>query len=295
MKGRISVIGTIACTVLLQASFVSASAQPSADTLTVRDTTATIEKSQVHSFYGGAGYGSNMVYLGTTMSQDSPFGYASLSYGFKDHLYLSATGYTLAEFSPFPAWYSLDLSFHHTFNSWFDIDLSLSGYNVAEALRDTLFSGFTYANSTLGFDWKILYTQLSFGGLLSEESRFYLQARNSRYFETPSFANDKAFFSFDPYVNILLGKMVSVETVEGTTTTISPGYKPWKRSSQGSYIRYTEKFGLMEIDFGLTVAFSYDFFTLEIEPGYVLPLYSDTGTTGMKGFLFLLSAYFRIF
>ncbi len=295
MKGRISVIVTIACITILQVSFISADAQVPADTLIIRDTTVTVKKSQVHSFYGGAGYGSNMLYLGTTMSQDNPFGYASLSYGFKDHLYLSATGYTLAEFRPFLAWYSLDLSFHHTFNSWFDIDLSLSRFNVAESLRDTLFSGFTYANSTLGFDWRILYTQLSFGGLLSEESRFYLQARNSRYFETPSFANEKAFFSFDPYMNVLLGKTVSVETVEGTKTTISPGYRPWKKPSQGSSTRYTEKFRPMEIDFGLPVAFSYDFFTLEIEPGYVLPLYSDTGTTGMKGFLFLLSAYFRIF
>ncbi|MCK7541751.1 MAG: hypothetical protein MZV63_68115 [Marinilabiliales bacterium] len=58
---------------------------------------------------------------------------------------------------------------------------------------------------------------------------------------------------------------------------------------------YSESFGLMEIDFGLPIAFSYDFFTLEIEPGYVLPLYSDTGTTGMNGFLFMASLFFRIF
>ena len=51
----------------------------------------------------------------------------------------------------------------------------------------------------------------------------------------------------------------------------------------------------MEIDFGLPIAFSYDFFTLEIEPGYIIPFYSETGATGMKGFLFMASVFFRIF
>ncbi|MCK7541752.1 MAG: hypothetical protein MZV63_68120 [Marinilabiliales bacterium] len=69
---------------------------------------------------------------------------------------------------------------------------------MAESLRDTLFSNFTYADATLGFDWRILYSKISVGGLFSDGSQFYLQARNSRYFETPSFAKEKAFFSFDP-------------------------------------------------------------------------------------------------
>ena len=295
MGKRVSAIGITVCSVLLQITLINASAQAPEDTISGKDTLFIVEKEEVHSFYAGTGFGTNMVYLGTTMSQDSPFGYASLTYGFMDHLYLSATGYTLADFSPFLAYYSLDLSFNHTFNSWFDIGLSLSRYNVAEALKDTLFNNFTYANATLGFDWKILYTRISAGELFSEDDYFYLQVRNSRYFETPSFAGGKAFFSFDPYINLLLGPIVSIETGEGTETAISPGYKPWKRNQGSSTTNYTEKFGFNEIDFGLPIDFSYDFFTVEIEPGYVLPLYSDTWPSGMEGFLFLVSAYFRIF
>ncbi|MCA1742180.1 MAG: hypothetical protein LC630_06915, partial [Bacteroidales bacterium] len=289
--------------------FISASAQP-ANGLTpttdakvangmnqtpTPDTTAARENTPVHSFYAGAGYGSNMVYLGTTMSQDHSFGYSSLSYGLNDKLYLSATGYSISGFSPFLAFYSLGLSFNHAFNSWFDISTGLSRYGVAGSLRDTLFSNFTYADATLGFDWRILYSKISLGGLFADGSQFYLQTRHSRYFETPSFAGDKAFFSFDPYVNILFGKMISIETTDGITTTISPGYRSSRNSGSGSSTTYTESFGPMEIDFGLPIAFSYDFFTLEIEPGYVLPLYSESGATGMKGFLFMASAFFRIF
>jgi len=322
MKGRISLTVAIACSMMLQAFIITASAQPandltpspdnaatgknptpSPDTAAViginptlsPDTTAVKDNNPVHSLYAGAGYGSNMVYLGTTMSQDHSFGYTSLSYGLNDKLYLSATGYTISGFSPFLAFHSLGLSFNHTFNSWFDISTGLSRYGVAESLRDTLFSNFTYADATLGFDWRILYSKISLGGLFSEGSQFYLQTRHSRYFETPSFAGDKAFFSFDPYVNILFGKMISIETIDGTITTVSPGFRPWRSNGTGSSTTYTETFGPMEIDFGLPIAFSYDFFTLEIEPGYIIPFYSETGATGMKGFLLMASAFFRIF
>jgi hypothetical protein len=294
MKGRGSLIGTLACSIMLQALFTGASAQVSADSSVIEDSTVTVEKASTHALYAGTGFGSNMIYLGTTISNDQPFGYASVSYGFKDHLYLSATGYTLSGFSPFLAYYSLDMSFSHTFNSWFDMGLSLSRYNVTESLEDTLFSSFTYANATMGFDWRILYTQVSAGGLFSDDNWFYVQARNSRYFETPSFAGGKAFFSFDPYVNLIFGTIYTIETAEDTTATF-PGHGGWHKPPQGSSDSYSQRFGLIEMDFGLPVAFSYDFFTFEVEPGYILPFYSDTDTSGAEGFIILLSAFFRIF
>lgn len=262
------------------------------------DTAAATGKSSAHSLYTGTGYGSNMLYLGTTMSQDNGFGYASASYGFMDKLYLTATGYTIGNFKPFTAFYSLGISFSHAFNSWFDVSTGLSRYNVAASLRDTLFSNFTYADATLGLDWRILYSKVSVGGLFAGESQFYLQTRHSRYFETPSFARDKAFFSFDPYVNILFGNIISIETTGGgTETSVSPGYRPWRKYMQNTTpgTAYSKTFGLMEIDFGLPVAFSYDFFTLEVEPGYVIPLYSDAGSAGTRGFLLMTSIFFRIF
>ena len=92
--------------------------------------------------------------------------------------------------------------------------------------------------------------------------------------------------------------MVTIETTGGVIeTSVSPGYRPWKKYSQNTTAgtTYSETFGLMEIDFGLPVAFSYDFFTLEIEPGYVIPLYADEGSTGTRGFLLMASIFFRIF
>ncbi len=298
MKGnRIHFYGVVFSMLLLAGAFSVQAQTGSGDT---SDSTGTDAGNNKHSFYTGTGYGNNLLYLGTTMSQDNGFGYLSASYGFADKLYLSATGYSVFNFSPFTAFYSLGISFSQTFNSWFDISSSLSRYNVAESLRDTLFSNFTYADATLGFDWRILYTKFSAGGLFAGGGQFYMQIRNSRYFETPSFAGDKAFFSFDPYVNCLFGTMLTIHTSDGITeTTLSPGYKPWRKRGQVPgpvpVTTYSKFFGAMEIDFGIPVAFSYDFFTLEIEPGYVIPLYSDEGSSGTSGFLLSASLFFRIF
>jgi hypothetical protein len=294
------VLFSIAVSVFLfEISAASVSAQPVSGTEAAGDSSSVAGKGGMHSFFAGTGYGNNLLYLGTTMSQDHGFGYLSASYGLADKLYLSATGYTVFNFSPFTAFYSLGVSFNHTFNSWFDISAGLSRYNVAEALRDTLFSNFTYADATLGFDWKILYSKISTGGLFSDGGQFYLQTRHSRYFETPSFAGEKAFFSFDPYVNLLWGTMITAETAGGVTeTTVSPGYRPWSKYSQtpsptpGTV--YSKSFGLTEIDFGVPVAFNYGSFTFEVEPGYIIPLYSTEGTSGTSGFLLMTSLFFRI-
>ncbi len=291
-------MGATGCMLMLQALLTGMTAQDASLPASQAETPDTTAVRKTHSFYAGTGYGNNLLYLGTTMSQDHGFGYASASYGLADKLYLSATGYTINGFSPFTAFYSLGISFNHAFNSWFDISTGLSRYSVAQSLRDTLFSNFTYGDATLGFDWRILYSRISVGGLFAGDGQFYLQTRHSRYFETPSFAREKAFFSFDPYVNVLFGKMVTIETTGGRTeTSVSPGYRPWRKNTQGTTpgTVYSEDFGLMEINFGVPVAFSYDFFTLEIEPGYVIPFYSEEGSSGTKGFLMLASLFFRIF
>ncbi len=288
----------IGCILIMQTFMTAMTAQDASLPASPAETPDTTAVRKTHSFYAGTGYGNNLLYLGTTMSQDHGFGYASASYGLADKLYLSATGYTINGFSPFTAFYSLGISFNHAFNSWFDISTGLSRYSVAESLRDTLFSNFTYGDATLGFDWRILYSRISVGGLFAGGGQFYLQTRHSRYFETPSFAREKAFFSFDPYVNVLFGKMATIETTGGTSeTSVSPGYRPWRKNTQGTTpgTVYSEDFGLMEINFGVPVAFSYDFFTLEIEPGYVIPFYSEEGSSGTKGFLMLASLFFRIF
>jgi len=265
------------------------------------DTIRTESKGSSHSLFTGGGYGSNMIYLGSTISQDQPYAYGSLSYGFKNELYASVSAVHLSGTDPFIAFYIGALNYSHVFNKWFDISLGFSRYQVTSSLTDTLFSSFTYGDVTLGFDWKILYSKISAGGLFSDNDQAYFQFRNSRYFQTPDFFKGKANISFDPYVNLICGTLTEVETNAESTYyySVSSPYRKWRKHGQSSpsnvVYSYTDRFGLLEIDFGLPIDFNTDFMTIEAEPSYVIPFYDDTYFPGVKGFIFSLSIFFRIF
>ncbi len=243
-----------------------------------------------HNLYGSAGLGYNLIYMGSSLSQDKPFYSGGLIYGFNNELFVSAYGVHLNVFDPLISFSSFSLSYNHAFNSWFDIALSASRYQANKTLTDTLFTSFFYTDLTLGFDWKLLYTKISAGGLFSESSGAYLQLRNSRFFQTNELFISKAYFSFDPYVNLLFG--VLSETTEGTV--LSPPYRKGGRHGNSSSVT-TSRFGLMEIDFGLLISFDAGRFTIEAEPGYTIPFYSGTTIQSAKGFVFNLGVSFRIF
>ncbi len=267
--------------------------------LPAADTSKTESKAVRHSLYTGAGYGSNMIYLGSTISGNQPYGYGNITYGFRNQLYASMSAVHLSGTDPFLAFYIGALNYSHVINSWLDISAGIYRYQVPPSLTDTLFNNFTYGDLTLGFDWKLLYSKLSVGGLFSEENQAYFQFRNSRYFQTHEFFKGKANISFDPYANLLFGKLIEIETSAETSVVVSSPGRMWRQNntSQGtSAITSTsERFGIREVDFGLPVAFNTDFMTIEAEVNYVLPLYNDPKYRSPQGFIFMLSGFFRIF
>jgi len=277
------------------------SAQDAGEILQASDSVLAGETKSTHALYSGGGYGSNMIYLGSTISQDHPYGYGSVSYGYRNQLFASVSAVHLSGTDPFMAFYIGSLSYSHPFNDWFDISAGVYRYQVDPSLTDTLFSSFTYGDITMGFDWKLIYTKISAGGLFSDASRPFFQIRNSRYFQTPEFLRGKANFSFDPYVNLLAGTITEAKSKTETNYyySVSSPYRKWRNMGQGSSTTttwsFTDKFGLLEIDLGIPVAFNTDFMTIEAEPSYVIPLYDDTYYPGAKGFIFQLSLFFRIF
>jgi len=181
------------------------------NTLSVPKSDSTGIEASHHSMFSGLGYGSNMIYLGSTISQNQPYGYASMVYGFKDKLYAGVSAVHLKDRDPYFAFSIGSLSYNHTFNSWFDISAGISYYHIAQSLADTLFNSFLYGNLTLGFDWRLLYSKLTIGGMFSEETSPFILLSNSRYFQTPSFSSKNLFFSFDPYVNLIFGELTTVK------------------------------------------------------------------------------------
>jgi len=263
----------------------------------VNDTSKTGSQNTKHSFFAGTGYGSNMIYLGSTISQSQPYGYATASWGFNSEFYASFSSVHLSGVNPFLPFHIGSINYNHVFNSWFDISTGVYRYQVTRSLTDTLFSSFTYADLTLGFDWRLLYSKISAGGLLSDENVFYFQFRNSRYFKTGDFINGKANISFDPYVNLLFGTLIGIRTSNETVVTISTPMRQWRkyRGWTTPTVTYEKIFGLMEVDFGVPVALNTNRMTIEAEPSFVLPLHDDPDFPGSKGFIFMLSGFFRIF
>ncbi len=260
------------------------------------DTAANNEVTSFHSLYTSAGLGNNMIYMGSSISQDRPYYYGSLIYGLKEKLYVSVSSFHLAAYDSFVALNTYSLNFSHTFNSWFDISLNASRYQVNKELTDTLFNSFMYGDLTLGIDWRILYSKLSVGGIFSESSGAYFQLRNSRYFETPYFFNGKANVSFDPYVNMLFGTLTETTTSGETTIGITQPFSSKKTSGKNSSGITTEEFfSLMEVDLGIPVAFTMGRVTIEADPGFIFPLYSDNDPLNPQGFSLLLSCFVRIF
>lgn len=248
------------------------------------------------SLFAGAAYGVNMIYMGSDFSQNKPYYTGSLIIGFKDEVYLSLTGNYLSAFNKFNAFSTYSLSYNHAFNSWLDISLSTSAYHVNSELSDTLFNNFLYSNVDVGFDWKILYTSFSVGGVFSESNSAYFQLRNSKYLKTKNFFNGKAYLSFDPYVNLIFGTLTKTFTTDGITVGVTSPFKSAKSSGgQRSSASVYEYFGLMDLDFGLPVGFNIGKFSIETEPGYVIPAYSDTSIQSPEGFTFLINLYYQFF
>jgi hypothetical protein len=296
-SGLILRLELIIVMILLQPATIILSREIAGESdITGTKTNSEADTSKTSSLYAGAGYGSNMIYLGSTISGNQPFGYASLIYGLNNDLSIAVSANHLAGTEPFMAFYTGSVNYSHVFNSWFDIAAGIYRYQVTPSLTDSVFSSFTFTDITLGFDWKLLYTKISAGGLFTDKDEIYLQIRNSRYFQTPGFTSKSFYFSFDPYVNLLFGTLVRYETTYGTVIDRSPPFSRGK-SNRYNVISYTSAkrtFNIMEVDFGLPVAFNADRFTVEAEAFYMLPAYNDEDFPGPKGLIFLLSAYFRI-
>ena len=261
------------------------------------DTTGSQNKTSstsANSLYLGAGAGSNLIYLGSIISRTQPFTFASLTYAFNNELSVSVSGVHLPGIYPYMPFYSGSMDYSHVFNSWFDINARISGNRFASSLADSLLTSFIYGDFTLGIDSRIIYTKITIGGMLSDESNLYFQVRNSRYFKTTEFGKHRVFLSFDPYINVIGGTYLKSEY--NTIISGGKGMEYGAKSTQSSIaVSWSSHFGLIEYDIGLPVAVNMNRFRLEVEGGYVLPAYSDPELPGPKGFVFMISGSMKIF
>jgi hypothetical protein len=271
---------------------------------------------QRSSLFAGTGIGNNLV-LASSLSHHQQFYYGSVTYGFDNKLYVSASSFHLPGFNPFLAFSTFSLNYSHGFTDWLDVSLTGSRYQIAGNLRDTLFDSFFYGDFTIGFDWNILYSKISVNRLISGTNSTFFQIRNSRYIQTSALPGKEGYIYFDPYFNLLAGSLTRITSDEGTSVGISSplgsfgqgaagmapgtiprpgtGTTPGTGTGTNTSVVTSVFFGLMEISMGLPVGMNLGKLTIEAEPGYVIPMYDDPSIPSPKGFTFLFNCYIQIF
>src|SRR5512133_313434 len=120
---RVSIISAIVPITLFAQEGLEASTQKT-DSATIEDTDSK------HALYTGIGYGNDLLCMGSSISQGKPYYLGSLTYGFNNEFFASASTYHLAAFNTFLAFHTFSLNYSHVFNPWFDISISASRYQV---------------------------------------------------------------------------------------------------------------------------------------------------------------------
>ncbi|MBW6479961.1 MAG: hypothetical protein K0B37_11070 [Bacteroidales bacterium] len=254
---------------------------------------ATMKK---HSVYVGSGYGNDLLYAGTSLTASQPFISADLTYAFLGKFWTSATLYNLPGRQPAIPFYDLSAGFSHVFNDYLDISASVSSYINTGKTDDELYGSFAYLRLSGGFDWVWVYSKLTAGRILEQDSGIYVYLRNSRYFRTGTFGKSDNYFSFDPNVNILFGNLYQVQPLYRGQNR-PDGRNGQRGQGQNQIIgeEITNQFTLLQTEISVPVSFYFHNFTFEAEPLYLFPRSLNGESSGAKGFYFFLNAYYRIF
>lgn len=211
-------------------------------------------------------------------------------------LWTSATLYNLPGQEPAIPIYDLSAGFAHVFNDYLDFSVSVSSYLSIDKIENDLYENFAYMRISGGFDWIWVYSKLTVGRILEQDSGIYMYFRNSRYFRTGTFGKSGNYFSFDPNVNILFGNFYQVQPLYRGQNR--PDGRPGQGGQGQNQIigeEIADQFTMLQTEISVPVSFYFHNFTFEAEPLYLLPRSLNGESSGTKGFYFFLSAYYRIF
>jgi hypothetical protein len=251
--------------------------------------------SSKHSFFLGTGYGSNLLFAGSSISANKGFLSADILYSFMGNLWVSGMAYNIPGIDVNIPMYDLSAGYNHTFNDWFDASLSLSGYLTHKGVREELYNSFGYLRMALGVDWMLLYTRLSAGKILEENSGVYINIRNSRYMRTAKFGASGNYISFDPSLNFLIGNYSQLQTI---TTPQRPGggIRPGRPGNdQDVNYEIVDSYKVMQAELSLPISFYFYDFIFDAEPIYLIPVLKDENYISPKGFHFFFNITYRLF
>lgn len=253
-------------------------------------------KNDAHQLFAGTGYGSNLIYYGTSISENQPYFSSELIYAWIGGLWAGAGFFHLPGEQPFVSFVDLSAGYSYVFSKVFDAGLAISQYHSSQSLDTTLFQNFTFLSANLGIDLKFLYSKITPGWLIADERNFYLLWDNSYYFNTPDLGPKGSFFSFNPTFSLMFGSYAYLSYFYYRYGGGGGGGQGPGHGGQGkALVEEHENFRLLDMQFSIPVAFYSGRFSLEAEPAYFINFIDDDNGDSSKRFFFTLGVYYKIF
>lgn len=251
------------------------------------------DQAAAHQFFGGAGYGTNLIYYGTSVSGDQPYFSAEMIYAWDKGFWASAGLFHLPDQEPFFSFTDLSAGYAYVFNKTLDAGLSASRYHTEESIDTTFYSDYTFLGANLGIDWLLLYTTLMPGWLLAEENSFYLVIDNTHFFRTPAFGKKEAYLTFNPGMSLLFGSYAWLRQYrrQGSGGQ-GPGYGGNRYSTTTAIEE--EDFRLLDLQLSIPIEFFLGRFSLEFEPAYFVNFIQEATQETEDRFFFTLGLYYKI-
>ena len=246
-----------------------------------------------HQFFAGAGYGSNLIYYGTSVSGDQPYFSAEMIYAWDKGFWASAGLFHLPDQEPFFSFTDFSTGFASVFNETFDAGISASFYHMEESIDTAFYSDYIFLGANLGIDWLVLYTTIMPGWLLAKENSFYLVVDNTHFFRTPAFGKREAYLTLNPGISFLFGSYAWLRQYrrQGSGGQ-GPGYGGTLNKTTTTTAEV--EFRLLDLQLSIPIEFFLGRFSLEFEPAYFFNFVQEINQETEERFFFTLGLYYKI-
>jgi hypothetical protein len=256
----------------------------SSETDSIKKTDLT-QKKKLTAYIGG-NYGSNYLYYGRTFSGNKPYYSTDLTLMHKSGFWTAGSVYHLFHETPYINFYDLSIGWQDTFKPWLDGGITFTRFIFPKTETDGSAVGFSFWTFQAGFDWNFLYSSINASILSGDNIDLYIILKNSRYFQTKTFARNKMYFSFDPSFTFVAGSSDYYKV-----TQIKRRIGRWP----GAIIVEKERqFQLLDFEFTFPVALNWSKVTLEPAVTYYHPVNLTFNDFSQEGFYLYFSLLISI-
>ena len=210
-------------------------------------------------------YQNQFTFWGRDYKQKLPLLATSLMYYTHSGVWASASNFSFFNNSV-PTQMGLTLGYFKEVSERMDWHLSYSQFFVMSDAIPSAYRTQGYAQTTLGYDWKILFSSLQVHTLINQHSDVFFTTYHSRYFEFNDYLWKKIKVSFEPKFSFTFGTH-NFEYANGLV--IAPG--------GGGVISETgdttlgSKIVPLNFDFTFPLKFALSYFSIEPSWRYTLP------------------------